>query len=786
MHFHKIHHPDNFLFGRTARDGSLRAGRDRLTPRIDRLGEDVFRLRVGGRSWPRSYSQTRLHTRFARGDTWGFERAGDGFVLKDAAGLPFLETSPDRGFGVSGRAWTMVFRHQADMRFHGMGEKALGLELSGRRTKFWNTDVWADFNFHHVVNEAPDPLYLSIPWLIIRRGDTWAGILVHNPFAVFMATAPDLRIVPHLDREKEPIVDFYLGAPDGQPELYFIAGPTLAEVTRKMQRLVGVTPRPPLWSLGYHQCRWGYRDCDDLDRLDREFRRHKFPCDGLWLDIDYMRGYRVFTLDSKHWKSPKKRLAALAAKGRRIVPILDPGVKIDPDYEVYRDGRHHDVFCRNPAGTPFTGFVWPGRTAFPDFSREDARRWWARHVRDFAKLGFAGAWIDMNDPSTGPSEQSEMLFNRGRDAHETFHNQYANGMARATRDGFEQAAPGRRPFLLTRSGWIGIGSLSAAWTGDNFSNEHHLRQCISTSLNLALSGVPFNGPDVPGFGGDASPELAVAWFKTCFLFPFLRNHSAIGTREQEPWKFGPGTLATIRRVVRLRYKLMPYLYNLFVTHSRDGSAILRPLFHDFSNPTGLPLERVADQFLVGPALMQAPVLDPKAAQRDVILPDATWFDATSGRWLAGNRRIRVRSSRESTPLYVRDGCLVPMHRGEPGDTVGALNAIELHVFLSPRFKGEARFDYTSDDGETDAHERGAETRIVFTARRTRGQLSVGAQVISSGFGSVRVRIVVHGADRTLQFVTAGKPARRVALATKSARFTGQLLTTRVSRDFVVG
>lgn len=786
MHFHKIHHPDNFLFGQPARNGSLRAGRARLIPRIEALGQDVFRLRVAGPAWGPLPSQAELNTRFGRTGRWTLAREGEGFALRDETGAPFLETMPGRGFGVSGKAWTTVLRHHADMRFHGMGEKALGLELTGRRTKFWNTDVWADFDFGQARDGNPDPLYLSIPWLIVRRGDRYAGILVHNPYAVFMATAPDQRIAAHLDRENDPLVDFFIGAPDGAPDLFVIAGPTLPELVRKLQQLVGLTPRPPLWSLGYHQCRWGYRDADDLDRLDRAFRRHKFPCDGLWLDIDYMRGYRVFTLDSRHWKSPRQRLAALAAKGRRIVPILDPGVKVDPDYAVYRDGLKHDAFCRNPAGTPFVGFVWPGRTHFPDFSRADARRWWAGHVRDFARLGFAGAWIDMNDPATGSSEPFEMRFNRGRADHETFHNQYANGMAQATRDGFQQAAPGRRPFLLTRSGWIGIGRFSAAWTGDNFSNAHHLKQCIPLSLNLALSGVPFNGPDVPGFGGDASAELAEAWFKACFLFPFLRNHSAIGTREQEPWKFGPDTLSVIRHLVRLRYKLMPYLYNLFVAQSRNGSAILRPLFHDFANPPGLPLERVADQFLVGPALMQAPVLDPKATRRQVILPDATWFDARSGRWVGGNRRIRVTTAAGETPLFVRDGSLIPMHRGEPGHTVGPLNAIELHVFLSPGYSGEARVDYTADDGETDAHERGAETRIVFTARRTRGKLSVGAQVVSSAFGPVRIRFVVHGADAALQFSAAGKPPRRVPLASGSWRFTGQPLPTRSSRDFVVG
>ena len=229
--------------------------------------------------------------------------------------------------------------------------------------------------------------------------------------------------------------DFYMGSTDGQPNIYFILGTSPADVTARLQRLSGVTPRPPLWALGNHQCRWGYQSYADLDRLDTEYRRRSIPCDGLWLDIDYMDGFRVFTFNTEHFPEPDKQIREVVERGRKVVPILDPGVKRDPGYEVYEDGLRADIFCKNHSGDDYVGYVWPGETVFPDFSLASAREWWAAHVARFVDhTGISGAWLDMNDPSTGTSPLDEMLFQHGEWEHMVFHNQYAlwnaDGVAR--------------------------------------------------------------------------------------------------------------------------------------------------------------------------------------------------------------------------------------------------------------------------------------------------------------------------------------------------------------------
>ncbi|WP_428386179.1 TIM-barrel domain-containing protein [Mucisphaera sp.] len=761
MYFNKCHQPENFAFPerRQPAKDRFQIGKDQFRIRWQHLGESVHRLDITNRRWAPQHSQAELEPK-------AFDRSQpseatfdnrNGITLNAPNGKPLLASYPGRSFGVSGQAWIMQFSFDPRMRFYGMGEKTLGLELSEKHTKFWNTDVWADFNMAQVVHGSPDPMYLSIPYMIVQQGGNYAGILVNNPYAVFMSTNPRVRIADQNDADAEADdTRFFIGSPDGVPEVYFLTGPTLPELTRKLQRLVGTTPTPPLWSLGHHQCRWGYASYKDLDHLDQNFRKHKIPNDGLWLDIDYMRGYRVFTFNSKHWPKAEKQIRNIHDRGQRVVPILDPGVKRDPDYDVYQSGKKHDIFCHNPAGGEYVGFVWPGTTVFPDYSIPQARDWWSNWVdKATAGLGIEGAWIDMNDPSTGLSENGEMLFNQGKIEHAAYHNQYALGMAKATFDGFLANRPDQRPFILTRSGFTSINRYAAAWTGDNFSNWHHLKTAIPTSLNLALSGLPFNGPDVPGFGGDATPELAVAWYKAGCLFPVLRNHTVKGTKDQEPWAFGGKTLRTIRRYIRLRYKLLPYLYNLFVEHEQTGEAILRPLFYDHRSTRSLPLDRIDDQFSIGPTIMQAPLLNENQTSRQVVLPAGNWFDAQTGKWLKGNRRLTTKPQPEATPLYIRDGAIIPVRPGQPRDNHTPLNEIELHLFFSPKNTKSATYTYHADDGLSYAYRDGKRTSLTFTVRQKNGRSHIQATPQATGFGPIRVRFIWYTKARQITLSTAG-------------------------------
>jgi alpha-glucosidase len=790
MYFHKIHDPINCSFPTRydAKASRLSVGEHSLHVALDDLGSDIFRVRLTGPPWPHQYS----HVELPAPSPDGASRPGHALValpsratlrlgpraeleLRDADGARLLGSVPGESFGVCGSAWLFHFELPTDAQFYGMGEKGVGFERSGLRTKFWNTDVWADFPMSQVRHAATDPMYASVPWVIIKQVNRYVGLLLNAAGASYLRTPPAGRSPP--DRH------LWFGAPDGQPELFILVGPSLAELTEKLQRLVGVTPRPPLWALGHQQCRWGYKSQAELDALAQQFERHAIPNDGLWLDIDYMVGYRVFTVSDEHWPDLEGGLAALRARGFHVVPILDPGVKLETGYEVYDDGKRRRVFCLNPEGKPYVGYVWPGQTVFPDYSLERVRAWWAERVARFARRGFSGAWVDMNDPSTGATENADMLFDGGQRDHQSYHNQYGAGMAEATRAGFERARPDERAFILTRSAFIGTGRFAAVWTGDNCSNWYHLAKCIEVSLHLALSGIPFNGPDVPGFGDDPDAELAVAWYKVCFLFPFLRNHSQKSARHQEPWTFGKSS-KIIRRYIRLRYKLLPYLYQLFIQQEQSGAAILRPLFHDFADTPELPLGEIADQFLIGPALLQAPVVTQGAEARRVVLPKATWFDARNGAWRRGHRMINVRQAVGETPLYIRAGSLIPMQVGERTNNQNDLTDIELHVFCPPG--ANAFLDYTFDDGHSLAYQRAQQSSVHFEAESQGDVVRMRVRADENGAGALKVRFVLHSPNRALVLELDGAGEQSTPLRDAKVHLTGEPLSVRVSRVVVIG
>ncbi len=736
MHFHKFPHPANFEFLSRFQAGrfTTRLGEYRLSVRES--SSDVYHLKITGRGWRSNDSQVKLHFSKTKRKAVGNTRlviGDDGSLqLESRDGGVLLKAKPGRLFGQCAESSVFEFVRQKGDQFYGLGEKWTGFEHSGKTTKFWNTDVWADFIAESYVNgnPAPDPAYVSIPYLILKRGNTYLGFFLDNPHATFVSTglkatiADQMEAAPEgaefaeavVEGSKETETCFYLGAEQGQPNLYLLVGPSLPELTRKMQKLVGTTPRPPGWALGYHQCRWGYESEADLLELDARFREHGIPVDGLWLDIDYMEGYRVFTVAAKHFPHPSKALDGLSEKGRKVIPIIDPGVKYDPGYGVYERGREAGAFCLNPQGAEYIGLVWPGKTVFPDFSTEAGRRWWSSEVAEFARQGFPGAWLDMNDPSTGPVDNHPMLFDRGRKSHSSFHNQYGLGMAAATREGFLQARPNERPFLLSRSGCAGSQCCAAIWTGDNFSNYHHLRNSIPTTLNLALSGIPFNGPDVGGFGGDTTPELIRDWFKACFLFPFMRNHSLRDTRRQEPWAFDEETTGVLRRFIQLRYRFRTYLYQLFLEQERSGEAILRPLFYDHEDTAALPLGKVDDQFMVGPCILQAPFLEAGADSREVVLPgDKPWYELATGDWKEAGRRISVSSVMTDTPIFLRDHSIVPLARIAPEENGFHPDRADFHIFQSD--DGVAQLHYQFDDGETFDYRRGRFSEIEIKARR---------------------------------------------------------------------
>jgi alpha-glucosidase len=729
MYFNKYPHAANFTFADSFDEAtrSLRAGNRVLNLLAEGYADDVLHLGVkesGG--WGPNRCLVDLNPPV--GDChayWHFAKDGQ-VIACTHDGDAFWRAT----LGVCGEQWMLRIPVGEGARFYGLGEKNLDrFELSLTCTKFYNTDVWADFHPGQWRDQPLDPPYLSIPYLVIKQAERFIGVLIHTPHPSFMNLSP---------------VDgcIHIGAEGGRPNVWVLDGPSLKTLTRKLQMLTGPAPTPPLWALGYHQCRWGYGGDADLTYLDENFAKHEIPCDGLWLDIDYMDGYRVFTTSRRQFpKSVARTLKHMARRGRRVVPILDPGVKAEPGNPVYDDGHAKDVFCHNAEGKEFIGIVWPGQTVFPDFTLKESRTWWAGYCTQFLRLGFGGAWVDMNDPSTGSVDPFGMLFNRGKEEHAHHHNEFALGMQMATRDGFLKARPNERPFILTRSGFVGTSRFAAAWTGDNVSNYFYLRGAIPTSLNLSLSGLGFNGPDVGGFGGDTNDGLICDWTKACFLFPFMRNHTGRGTRRQEPWALSEETLNVMRRYIRLRYKLLPYLYNLFVDQEELGDPPLRPLLYEFSALAKDGLEEITHEFLVGPAILQAPVLDARRRMVSVLLPgDAPWLDARTGEWVMG--QARVRPSGEETPLYLREGAVVPMQRGVAKTNAKDLARVDILIAARPGASGNAVYRYRIDDGLSFDYRKGRRSCLEIRVSWSGDTVMIESGHIENGFGAIQAKYLL--------------------------------------------
>jgi alpha-glucosidase len=523
--------------------------------------------------------------------------------------------------------------------------------------------------------------------------------------------------------------------------------------------------------LGHHQCRWGYESLEHLEELDRKFEQYRIPCDGLWLDIDYMEQFKVFTCNSDLFEDCESRLEQLHRRNRRIVPILDPGVKQEHGYPVYESGLEQNVYCRTPEGDVYTGYVWPGRTAFPDFSLPEVRDWWAEKVAGFSKLGFDGYWLDMNDPTTGSAELDDMRFNHGQDDHAAYHNQYALGMQMATQKGLIKAHPNRRPFLISRSGSLGTGRCSAIWTGDNYANEHHMRKSVEISLNLSLSGISFNGPDVPGFGGEPDAELAELWYKQGFLFPFLRNHSGFSFGEREPWRFADGTRKIITHYIRLRYKLMPYLYSLFIEHEKTGRPVMRPVFYEASEEFRM-FERTSDEFMIGSSILQAPLGRKGETDRAVVLPIGRWFDAMNGSWVAGGKHT-VSAGRSATPFYIRSGSVIPMLLGERETQEKDLCNVELHCFVNP---GETvHWLYEADDGESFGYRCGEQTVLSLTVSCSDDELTLTVNSFHNGYRPLTVVPVLYQKFSRVVW-SMNQTETDLSIQPDHLRLTGEILT----------
>lgn len=419
-------------------------------------------------------------------------------------------------------------------------------------------------------------------------------------------------------------VHFY--SESGTPELFLFAGPSPKAVSAQLAQLTGAPPMPPSFSLGYHQCRWNYRDDADVRAVDAKFDEHDIPYDVLWLDIEHTDGKKYFTWDTAKFPEPDRLQRDLASRGeRKMVTIIDPHIKSDPSYALHKDASAGGWYVKSADGKrDYDGWCWPGKSHYMDFADERVRRAWASRFtpeHNPYMTEHLHAWVDMNEPSVfnGPevTMPKELRHVGGKWQHRDLHNIFGQYVQRATFDGLRLARGGReRPFVLSRSFFTGSQRWGAVWTGDNAASWEHLRSSVPMLLSLGVAGLSFVGADVGGFFGDPSPELLVRWYQAGAFQPFFRAHAHLDTKRREPWLFGEPYTELIRRAIAERYAYLPYWYALFAVG--NGVPPMRPLVFEFPRDGAVAREQSA--WMVGDALLVAPVMEPDAARRSVYLP----------------------------------------------------------------------------------------------------------------------------------------------------------------------
>lgn len=572
---------------------------------------------------------------------------------------------------------------------YGGGEVTGPLLRNGQSIKLWNTDSGA----YSVDNGKR--LYQSHPWVMgVRPDGTSFGILFDTPYKAELTTT-DERI--NFETEGELFRIFVIDRESPQA------------VIKGLAELIGTMPMVPRWALGYQQCRFSYTPASRVIEVADTFRIKRIPCDVMWMDIDYMDGYRIFTFNPQTFPDPAALNRDLHIRGFHSAWMIDPGAKVDSTYFVYKSGTANDVWVKTAQGKEFHGDAWPGACAFPDFTQPKTVRWWADLYKDFLDKGVDGVWNDVNEPqisNTPTGTMPEDNKHLGGDKipagpHLKYHNVYGYLMVKASREGIMKARPQNRPFILTRSNFLGGQRFAATWTGDNASWESHMTMSVPMILTLGLSGQPFSGADVGGFLFNPDADLFGRWMALGVFYPFSRGHACAGTINKEPWAFGQKVEDVSRMALERRYVLLPYYYTLLHEASETGMPIMRPVF--FADPKDTLLRAEEQAFLIGENLLVVPEWAKNPA-----LPKGIWRNLSL---IPGDDKDSYQAK-----LKIRGGAIIPTGKIIQNTNEKSLDPLTLLVCLDE--KGEAHGTLYWDEGDNWSFKDGNYSFQHFTAIRT--------------------------------------------------------------------
>ena len=646
------------------------------------------------------------------------------FNFFTAAGSSLSEDDARFGTNWQGERVICYRRLFEGERFIGLGEKTGNLDRRGAAYVNWNTDA---------PNHTPesDPLYKTFPFFIgLHSGLTYGLFLdnTHKSYFDFGASTDDETS--------------WFGADGGDLNYYFFGAQGVAKIIEDYTWLTGRMEMPPLWSLGYQQCRWSYMSADEVLNIAQTFRKKQIPADVVYCDIDYMDDFKIFTWNKKTFPKPKQMLDKLKAMDFRLVTIVDPGIKVEEGYKEYDEGIEQDYFAKYPDGENYTGYVWPGRCHFPNFFREEVREWWGAAFTALTQPGVEGFWNDMNEPAAW-GQDIPWIVKFGDKFMPEMRNAYGMQMARATYDGTRKIMGNKRPFVLTRAAYSGTQRYSAVWTGDNTGTDAHMLLGQRLVNSLGITGMSFIGVDIGGFSGNPTPELMVRWNSLGVYTPMFRNHAIQGSKMREPWEWGKDNEQIIKKDIEQRYKLLPYLYSSFYQSTQTGLPVSRTLAIEHSFDENVFDERFQNEFMFGDAILVAPVESTKLTE-DVYLPQGSWYRLSSDRFYEGEQIVNVQAPLTDLPVFVKAGGIIPMQSvvqstNEKGDGI-----LQIHIWNGREANS---FIYYEDDGVSYDYEQGVYYKRVISFNPIENSLSLSSVEGSFKSRFMQLRFVLHGFDK---------------------------------------
>ncbi|MCH2194306.1 glycoside hydrolase family 31 protein [Kordia sp.] len=567
--------------------------------------------------------------------------------------------------------------------YFGLGDKPDHLNLKGKRFQNWVTDSYA-------YGKHTDPIYKAIPFYTGLHHNKAYGIFFDNTFRSYFDFA----------HERRNVTSFW--AQGGEMNYYFFYGPKMQDVVESYTDLTGKPHQlPPLWALGYHQCKWSYYPESEVKEITQKFRDLKIPCDAIYLDIDYMDGFRCFTWNKNHFPDPKRMVKELADDGFKTVAIIDPGIKIDKEYNVFKEALEKDYFCKRADGPYMKGKVWPGECYFPDFTRAEVRDWWSGLFKELIEeVGIKGVWNDMNEPAVMEVPNKTFPDDVRHDydgnpcSHRKAHNVYGMQMARATYQGLKKFNYPKRPFVITRAAYSGTQRYTSTWTGDNVATWEHLWIANVQAQRMAMSGFSFVGSDIGGFAEQPQGELFTRWIQLGIFHPFCRVHSSGDHGDQEPWAFDEDVTDVVRKFVELRYQLLPYLYTAFWNLVDHGTPLLKSLvmFDQEDHQTHYR----TDEFVFGDKILVCPIQEPNSKGRRMYIPRGQWYNFWTDELVEGGKEKWVDAEIDSMPIFVKAGAVIPKYPVQQYVGEKEISEVTLDIYYTEGKERSQLFDDAHD------------------------------------------------------------------------------------------